>query len=170
MYALLAVAFRSYVHPLIVLFTIPFGIVGAIGGHVLLGYDLSIMTVFGLVALSGVVVNDSLVLVDAVNRYRDEGMSTLDAVLAGGMRRFRPILLTSVTTFFGLAPIILETSMQARFLVPMAISLGCGVMFATLLTLLLVPCVYLIIDDLDSLWGRLARALRLPGASAGAEN
>jgi multidrug efflux pump subunit AcrB len=101
----------------------------------------------GMVALSGVVVNDSIVLVDAINTFRKEGMSAWDAVVAGGTRRFRPVLLTSLTTFFGLAPMILETSPQARFLVPMAVSLGFGIMFTTIIVLGLVPCIYLIADD-----------------------
>jgi multidrug efflux pump subunit AcrB len=159
MYCLLAVAFRSYVHPLIVLLAIPFGIVGAILGHVLLGYDMSIMTVFGLVALSGVVVNESLVMVDAVNRYRDEGLPIGEAVMAAGTRRFRPILLTSLTTTLGLVPSLTASSVQAKFLVPLAISLGFGVQFAAFLSMFLVPCVYLIVDDLYALRGRLGRAL-----------
>jgi len=160
MYVLLAVAFRSYAQPLIVLLAIPFGMIGAVIGHVLMGYDLSLMTMFGVVALAGVVVNDSLVLVDVVNRYRSEGMTTLQAVIAGGRRRFRPILLTSLTTFFGLMPLILETSVQARFLIPMAISLGFGVMFATVLTLMLVPCTYVVLDDIAKLRLKLSTAPR----------
>jgi len=148
MYGLLAVAFRSYFQPLLVLSAIPFGIVGAVLGHILMGYELSLMTMFGVVALSGVVVNDSLILVVAINRYKEQGMSTFEAVVAGGKRRFRPILLTSLTTFLGLMPMILETSVQARFLVPMAISLGFGVLFATFVILLMVPCAYLVLDDI----------------------
>lgn len=147
MFALLAIVFRSYVQPIIVLLAIPFGFVGAIAGHFLMGYEMSFMTMFGIVALSGVVVNDSLVLVDAINRYRQEHSDLLEAIVAGGVRRFRPILLTSLTTFFGLFPMILETSVQARFLIPMAISLGFGVLFATFFTLVLVPAAYLIVED-----------------------
>ena len=132
---------------------IPFGIVGALIGHVLMGYSLSIISMFGIVALSGVVVNDSLVLVDAANRYRASGLSPYEAIKAAGIRRLRPILLTSLTTFFGLAPMIFETSMQARFLIPMAISLGFGVLFATVIVLGLVPSFYLIIEDIRSLFG-----------------
>ncbi|MGD8860398.1 MAG: efflux RND transporter permease subunit [Myxococcales bacterium] len=157
MYGLLAVAFRSYFQPLLVLSAIPFGIVGAAIGHVVMGYEMSLMTMFGVVALSGVVVNDSLILVDAINRYRAQGLSTFEAVLAGGKRRFRPILLTSLTTFLGLTPMILETSVQARFLIPMAISLGFGVLFATFVILLMVPSTYLILDDLAALIARLRR-------------
>lgn len=151
-FALLAIPFRSYVQPLIVMTAIPFGFVGAIGGHLLLGYGMSIMSVFGIIALSGVVVNDSLVLVDAINIMRKEGLSLWDAVLSAGVRRMRPILLTSLTTFFGLAPMILEKSVQARFLIPMAISLGFGVMFSTLVVLFLVPCLYVMTEDVRSMW------------------
>jgi multidrug efflux pump subunit AcrB len=148
MYGLMAVAFRSYAQPLIVLAAIPFGVIGAILGHLLLGYSLSFMSLFGMVALSGVVVNDSLVLIAAINGNRREGMPVAEAVVAGSVRRVRPVLLTSLTTFFGLAPIILERSMQARFLVPAAISLAFGVLFVTVIALLLVPCGYLVLDDL----------------------
>ncbi len=147
MYALMAVAFRSYVQPAIIVSAIPFGLVGAVFGHVLLGFNISIMTMMGLVALSGVVVNDSIVLVTAINEYSEE-MSIFDAVVAGVTRRFRPILLTSLTTFFGLAPMIFETSPQARFLAPMAVSLGFGILFVTFIALLLVPCLYLILEDM----------------------
>jgi multidrug efflux pump subunit AcrB len=133
---------------------IPFGIIGAIIGHVLLGYGLSIISMFGIIALSGVVVNDSLVLVVTANMHRDKNpdQPVLDAVCNAGIRRFRPILLTSVTTFFGLAPMIFETSMQARFLVPMAISIGFGVLFATFVILLLVPALYLVVEDCRNGW------------------
>jgi multidrug efflux pump subunit AcrB len=113
----------------------------------LMGYELSFISVLGIIALSGVVVNDSLVLVDGINRFRREGQSPLDAVVSGGMRRFRPILLTSLTTFFGLMPMIFETSRQAKFLIPMAISLGFGALFVTVIALLLVPALYLIVED-----------------------
>ncbi|MCB0345154.1 MAG: efflux RND transporter permease subunit [Bdellovibrionales bacterium] len=147
-YALLAVPFKSYVQPLIVMLSIPFGIIGAIGGHFMLGYGLSIISMFGIIALSGVVVNDSLVLVVTANRMRiEEGLSAFDAICAAGVRRFRPILLTSLTTFFGLAPMIFETSVQARFLIPMAISLGFGILFSTVIILIIVPAAYLIIED-----------------------
>jgi multidrug efflux pump subunit AcrB len=155
MFALLAAAFRSYLQPVIVLLAIPFGLVGAVLGHIVMGYDLSMMTMFGVVALSGVVVNDSLVLVHSVNAYRAEGMSTFEAVLTGGKRRFRPILLTSLTTFLGLTPMILETSVQARVLIPMAISLGFGVLFSTFIILLLVPCVYMMLEDVVAALARV---------------
>lgn len=152
MYGLLAIVFKSYIQPVIVIFgAVPFGVVGALWGHALMGYGLSMISMMGIVALSGVVVNDSLILIDAINRYRAEGMSAWDAVVAGGTRRFRPILLTSLTTFFGLSPMIVEPSVQARFLIPMAISLGFGVLFATMVLLVLVPAVYLIVEDLKGL-------------------
>lgn len=152
MFALMAMAFKSYFQPLIIMIAIPFGFVGALGGHLLLGFDLSMISMMGIVALSGVVVNDSLVLVDAVNTYRADGMSTWDAVVAGTTRRFRPILLTSLTTFFGLAPMIAEQSPQAKFLVPMAVSLGFGVLFTTVIALLIVPCLYLFLEDVFRLF------------------
>lgn len=145
-YALLAVAFRSYSQPLIVLCVIPFGIIGAVIGHMLLGHDLSLMSLMGIVALAGVVVNDSLIMIDYANRHRGDE-SAFDAIKKAGVRRFRPIMLTTLTTFGGLTPIILETSNQANHLIPMAISLGFGIVFATGLILLMVPCLYLIFDD-----------------------
>ena len=121
--------------------------VGAIVGHLLMGFELSIVSSMGLVALAGVVVNDSLVLIDAANRYRREGADAFEGIARAGIRRFRPILLTSLTTFLGLTPMILERSAQARFLVPMAISLGFGVLASTFIVLLLVPALYLILED-----------------------
>jgi multidrug efflux pump subunit AcrB len=147
-YVLMVIPFRSYLQPAIILLSIPFGIVGAVWGHVLLGYTLTIISLFGILALSGVVVNDSLVLIDFTNRLRGEGLGAREAVREAAIQRFRPILLTSLTTFGGLAPMIFETSRQARFLIPMAISLGFGVLFATLISLVLVPSLYVIIDDL----------------------
>ncbi len=154
MYVLIAIPLRSYLQPLIIMSVIPFGLVGAIWGHVLLGIDLSIMSMCGLVALAGVVVNDSLVMVDYVNRHRDESPSLRDAAIAAGGRRFRAILLTSLTTFVGIMPMVLETDMQARFLIPMAVSLAFGILFATVITLFLVPGVYLILEDIKNLAGK----------------
>lgn len=147
MYGMMAVVFQSYVQPFIVLLAIPFGMIGAVIGHVLLGYQLSLVSMLGLVALAGVVVNDSLVLLVAVNDNMADGQKPFDAVVGAATRRFRPVLLTSLTTFFGLAPIIAETSLQARFLIPMALSLGFGVLFATGITLILVPAAYLVVVD-----------------------
>ncbi len=148
MYGLMAIVFRSYLQPIIVMAAIPFGIVGAFLGHLLMGYQLSLVSILGLVALAGVVVNDSLVLITAINDNRSEGMEPMEAVIAGGHRRFRPVLLTSLTTFFGLAPMIFETSLQARFLIPMALSLGFGVLFVTVIALIIVPSGYMAIEDL----------------------
>jgi multidrug efflux pump subunit AcrB len=146
-YALLAIAFGSYLQPLIVMFAIPFGIVGAVIGHILLGYDLSLISLMGVIALSGVVVNDALIMIDLANRKRGE-MSAFDAIHVAGIRRFRPIVLTTLTTFGGLTPIILETSRQAAYLIPMAISLGFGIIFATAIILVLVPVLYMVLEDL----------------------
>lgn len=153
MFALIAVPFRSYIQPVIVMSSIPFGFVGALLGHILLGYNFTLMSLFGLVALAGVVVNNAIVLVEATNRIRDGGVHPREAIVEGAMRRLRPILLTSLTTFLGLMPMILERSLQARFLIPMAISLGFGVMFATFITLLIVPSLYLIVEDVRGLFG-----------------
>lgn len=147
MYALLAIPFKSYLQPLIVLCVIPFGLVGAVWGHVLMGHPISQLSNFGIIALAGVVVNDSLVLVDYINQQRKLGVPLLDAVWESGAARFRPILLTSLTTFCGLCPILFEKSLQAQFLIPMAISLSFGILFATFITLLLVPAVYLFLED-----------------------
>ncbi|MDD4073036.1 MAG: efflux RND transporter permease subunit [Desulfobacterales bacterium] len=162
MYGLLAVPFRSYTQPAIVMICIPFGMVGALLGHLLMGYSLSVMSMFGVVALSGVVVNDSLVLIDFANRRRQGGDSAVAAIHAAGIQRFRPILLTTLTTFGGLAPMIMETSRQARFLIPMAISLGFGVLFATLITLVLVPSLYLIVEDVHQLAGVPQHSVQKP--------
>jgi len=151
-FALLAIPFKSYLQPFIIMFCIPFGMIGAIAGHVIMGYSLSIMSLFGLVAMSGVVVNDSLVLIDFANRRVRDGVPVLYAIQSSGIQRFRPILLTTLTTCGGLAPIISETSRQARFLIPMAISLGFGILFATFITLVMVPCLYLVLEDLKALW------------------
>ncbi|MDH3640402.1 MAG: efflux RND transporter permease subunit, partial [Gammaproteobacteria bacterium] len=153
-YALLAIPFRSYVQPIIVMSIIPFGIVGAVLGHLTLGMYLSISSVMGMLALIGVVVNDSLVLVDYVNRRRREGMDLLQAVTTAGTVRFRPVFLTSVTTFAGLMPLIFfEKTTQAQFLIPMAVSLGFGILFATFVTLLLIPINYLILEDVRAMFG-----------------
>ena len=150
-YALLAIPFKSFSQPIIVMSAIPFGIVGAVWGHLLMGFNISIVSLFGIVGLSGVVVNDSLVLIHRVNRMRAEGDSAFDAVIQGGIIRFRAIILTSLTTFAGLTPMLLEKSLQARFLIPMAVSIGFGVIFATGITLLLIPCGYMILDDIHIL-------------------
>jgi multidrug efflux pump subunit AcrB len=147
-YAILATMFRSYLQPVVVMSVIPFGLIGALAGHLLMGADLTMMSLFGLVALSGVVVNDSLVLLDFVNRSRAQGTPIIPAIMAGGQARFRAIMLTTLTTVAGLLPILLEKSFQAQFLVPMAISISFGLMGATLLVLILVPALYLLAYDL----------------------
>ncbi|MBU1194327.1 MAG: efflux RND transporter permease subunit [Proteobacteria bacterium] len=158
-FALLAIPFKSYIQPFIIMFCIPFGMIGAVGGHLIMGYSLSIMSLFGLVAMSGVVVNDSLVLIDFANKQRLDKFDAIAAVQSAGIQRFRPILLTTLTTCGGLAPIIFETSRQARFLIPMAISLGFGILFATMITLIMVPCLYLIMEDIKSLGARILNAV-----------
>lgn len=148
-YALLAVAFRSYSQPLIVMMAIPFGIIGVVFGHLMLGYDLSLVSLMGTVALSGVVVNGALIMVDHANKRRDQ-LSPLEAIREASVRRFRPIMLTTLTTFGGLTPIILERSMQAAQLIPMAIALGFGIVFASAIILVMVPCFYMLIEDVKN--------------------
>ena len=145
-YMLLAIPFKSYFQPLVVMSSIPFGLTGAMLGHLFMGINFSVLSLMGVVALTGVVVNDSLVMVDFINRYRREGNSIKNAVLEAGPRRFRPIFLTSLTTFVGLIPLLLEKSAQAKFLIPMAVSLSFGVIFATAITLFIVPVGYLILE------------------------
>ena len=149
-YALLAIPLRSYSQPLIIMSVIPFGIVGAIVGHWVLGMAVSVLSICGIIALSGVVVNDSLIMVDFVNRARKEGLSLMEAAISAGTQRFRAIILTSLTTFMGLMPIVFERSLQAQIVIPMAISLAFGILFATVITLLLVPALYLILNDLKN--------------------
>jgi multidrug efflux pump subunit AcrB len=159
-YILLAIPFKSYSQPLIVMSVIPFGLVGAVIGHWIMGVDLTLLSFMGMLALSGVVVNDSLVLVDYTNRKRKEGMKIKQAVFESGGRRFRPVLLTSLTTFAGLMPLLFEKSTQAQFLIPMAISLGFGILFATLITLFLVPLNYLILEDIKQYFRRYIRDMK----------
>lgn len=153
-FALMAVPLKSYVKPLIIMSVIPFGIVGAVIGHLIMGLPLSILSLCGIIALAGVVVNDGLVMVDFINKHEAEFSNKLDAVRQAGVRRFRPILLTSLTTFSGLLPMLMERSLQAKFLIPMAVSLAFGILFATVITLLLIPALYLILDDLHGLFSR----------------
>ena len=156
-YGLLAIPFRSYVQPFIVMGVIPFSIIGALLGHGIMGMTLSISSILGMLALTGVVVNDSLVLVDYINKRRLEGVALIDAVRKAGGARFRPILLTSLTTFAGLLPLMFEKSTQAQFLIPMAVSLGYGILFATLLSLVLVPVSYLVLEDIKRVVKRVIR-------------
>ena len=155
-YALMAIPFKSYAQPLIVMSAVPFGIVGAVWGHLILGLDLSILSMLGIVALTGIVVNDSLVLVSHINTGRWSGAPLRTAVLDAGLVRFRPILLTSLTTAASVTPLILEKSVQAKFLIPMAVGLAGGVLFSTVITLVLVPCGYLILEDLKRAFQWLA--------------
>jgi len=155
-YAMLAIPFRSYLQPLIVMLSIPYGIVGAFLGHLIMGFDLCIPSMFGIVALSGVVVNDALVMISFANYHnRQEGLPPFEAIYKAATQRFRPIMLTTLTTFGGLAPMIFETSRQARFLIPMALSLGYGILFSTFIVLFIVPSMFIIINDVKTLLNRL---------------
>lgn len=159
MFGMMAIAFRSYTQPIMILVAIPFGFVGAILGHILLGYSLSLISLLGMIALSGVVINSSIVLTSVVNDNLRDGMTLYEAVIDGSVRRFRPIFLSVTTTFLGVFPMILETSKEARFLIPMAISLGVGVLFSAVITLLIVPCNYLILNDIQSIGRRLFKPI-----------
>ena len=137
-YALMAIPLKSYTQPLIIMGVIPFGMIGALIGHILVGIPFSALSVYGIIALAGVVVNDSIILVDYVNKANVDGRPIFEAVIESGKQRFRAIMLTSLTTFFGLLPILLETSLSAEFVTPMAVSLGFGILFATVITLILI--------------------------------
>jgi multidrug efflux pump subunit AcrB len=152
--------------PLIIMSVIPFGLIGAVIGHIVLNEAMSMFSLFGLVALAGVVVNDSLILVDFINKAREEGMGIIEAVTESGKQRFRAIILTSLTTAIGLMPIMLETSTQAQFVIPMAISIAFGIVFATVITLFLVPCLYVLQDDFIN----RVRSLNRPTAFSSDEN
>ncbi|WP_291614144.1 efflux RND transporter permease subunit [Colwellia sp.] len=160
-FSLLAIPLKSYSQALMILTVIPFGVIGAVFGHLILGLDLSVLSMFGIAAASGVVVNDSLVMVDFVNKARQRGESLKDAVIHAGTKRFRAIMLTSITTFIGLVPIIFfETSAQAQIVIPMAVSLSFGVLFATIVTLVFIPSLYLIIEDIRMLSRRFINAIK----------
>ncbi|MHC4818057.1 MAG: efflux RND transporter permease subunit, partial [Planctomycetota bacterium] len=166
-YFIVAALFRSYVQPVLVMLAIPISFVGVVWGHLIMGYPLTLLSLIGSVALAGIVVNDSLILVDLINRKRRAGVDLFPAVLQGSRGRLRAILLTSVTTMAGLAPLMLEQSFQAQFLIPMAISIVFGLAFATVLTLMLVPTLYLMLEDgralLRFIWsGRQARPATQP--------
>ncbi len=162
-YGLMAIPFRSYWQPVLILTAVPFGVMGAILGHIIMGREISMFSLMGVLACAGVVVNDNLVLIDRINQLRDQGLSVMDALLQGGQDRFRPIILTSLTTFIGLLPIMSETSVQAQFLIPMVISLAFGVLFATAVTLLLVPGMYLFGEQFHD---RFFRRRQAPAESA----
>ncbi|QJR79813.1 efflux RND transporter permease subunit [Alteromonas pelagimontana] len=164
-YVLLAVPLKSYGQPLIIMSVIPFSLTGAIWGHFLLDLDLSMMSTFGLIAAAGVVINDSLVMTDFINQRRAQGYSVREAVAEAGSARFRAITLTSITTFVGVLPIMFESSLQAAFVVPMAVALGFAVMYATVVTLVLVPCLYLILIDLGVPFTAVRKKLRKHSAN-----
>lgn len=155
-FVMLAAQLRSYVKPFVILLTVPIGISGAILGHIILGFDLSFISFFGIVALSGVVINDSVVLVDYYNRLRLEGVEAFEASIESLRKRFRPILLTTLTTSLGLLPMLLETSLQAQFIIPMAVSLACGIVFASAMLIFVVPCLLLVIEDVKAKFHNLA--------------
>ena len=157
-FGVMAIMFRSYWQPLLVLTAVPFGFMGGVFGHLIVGVGLSMFSILGMMACAGVVVNDNVVLIDRINTLRRSGFSAKRAVLTGAIQRFRPIVLTSVTTFLGLTPILLETSVQAQFLIPMVTSLSFGVLFASFVTLLFVPALYLVGDDIQS---RVRKRMRL---------
>ncbi|GGF63180.1 acriflavin resistance protein [Terasakiella brassicae] len=165
-YVLLAIPFKSYAQPLIVMSVIPFGLVGAVLGHWIMGSNLTLLSLMGMLALTGVVVNDALVLVDYINQQRARGMSLQHAVLNAGTARFRPVMLTSLTTFIGLVPLLFEKSTQAQFLIPMAISLGFGILFATFITLIMIPVNYILLENarrfLNQLYSRGAKESKAP--------
>lgn len=156
-YGLIAIPTKSYVQPLIIMSVIPFGIIGAIFGHWIMDKTINMMSMFGFIALTGVVVNDSLILADFINSAKKSGQKLMDIVVDSGVLRFRAILLTSLTTFFGILPIYFETSLQAQFIIPMAISLGFGIMFATVITLFLIPSLYLIQNDIAQFFNRKSK-------------
>ncbi|WP_101759951.1 efflux RND transporter permease subunit [Oceanicoccus sp. KOV_DT_Chl] len=154
-YALLAIPLKSYLQPIIIMGVIPFGIIGAIIGHIFIGIPFDMMSFFGVIALSGVVVNDSLIMVDFVNKSTADGTDKFEAIVNSGAKRFRAILITSLTTFSGLLPMLMETSLQAKQVLPMAVSLGFGIIFSTVITLLLVPCLYMVLDDIAKFYDNL---------------
>lgn len=164
-FGLLAVAFRSYWQPILILSAVPFGFMGAIFGHLVMGMEISMFSLMGILATAGVVVNDNLVLIDRVNHLREKGVSLKNALLQGAQDRFRPIILTSLTTFIGLMPIMAEPSIQAKFLKPMVISLAFGVALATVVTLIFTPILYLVLDALKNrVLALLTNIKRLSGA------
>jgi len=158
-FIIISTMFRSYMQTLVIMFTVPFGIIGAVAGHLVMNFDLSMMSIFGMVALTGVVVNDAIVLIERINENIAEGMDFFVAIIKGGERRFRAIVLTTVSTVGGLTPLIMETDLQARFLIPMALSIAAGVLFATVLTLVLIPSLLTILNDLRLIVYRLRKGV-----------
>jgi len=165
-YVLLAGLFKSYVKPVVVMIAIPFGMIGVVVGHYVMGFPLTILSMIGMVALTGIVVNDSLILVTFVNRKLEEGLPVFEAVVTAGKARLRAILLTSITTVLGLAPLMAEQSFQARFLIPMAISIAFGLMFGTVVTLVAVPALYLILEDIRSIFSRMRQLISVGAGAA----
>jgi multidrug efflux pump subunit AcrB len=166
-FVILAGLFRNYMQPIIIMTAIPFALIGAVVGHYVMGYPLTILSMIGLVALTGIVVNDSLILISFINKRVADGTEPREAVIEAAMGRLRPILLTSATTVLGLAPLLMEQSFQARFLIPMGISISAGLIFATVLTLLAVPALYLILTDVQGIVARVkGYVLGQPGESA----
>jgi multidrug efflux pump subunit AcrB len=165
-FLLLASQFHSYIQPVIIMMAIPFGLIGAILGHLVMGIEFTIVSIFGIVALSGIVVNDSLILIDFINRTVRDGVDINRAVIESGKARFRPVLLTSVTTIAGLVPLLMEHSFQAQFLIPMAVSICFGLLAATILTLLYVPALYLIVQDVINLFSRKMKKPAVGGRKA----
>lgn len=169
LYALLAIPFRSLYQPFFVMLAVPFGIIGALFGHIILDITPSYLSIFGILALAGVVVNDSLVMVDFINQKVRAGEDLHESVIQSGTRRFRPIFLTSATTFAGLLPLIFDRSLQAQFLIPMAVSLAFGILFATAITLYLIPCSYLAAEDIRIHLGKAWTWWRHPSGKPVAE-
>ena len=167
MFLLLASQFRSYIQPVIIMTAIPFGLIGAIIGHFVMGLSITMISIFGIVALSGIVVNDSLILIDFINSKIRSGTRIFDAVIEAGRNRFRPVLLTSVTTVAGLFPLLLETSFQAQFLIPMAVSISFGLMAATVLTLVFVPALYYVVHDIVGVFVVRDTVSTVPGDTVG---
>ena len=169
-YVLMAIPLKSYLQPLVIMTVIPFGLIGAVIGHLIVGIAMNAISLLGFFALAGVVVNDSLILVHYINRRIAEGVPTITAAVEAGSVRFRPILLTSLTTFCGLIPIVLERSMHAQMVIPMAVSLAFGIVFATVITLFLIPCLYAIQANLKEFvvgkFGRAPAPATLPTGTA----
>ena len=161
-YLILGSQLRSYLQPFVIMSAIPFGVVGAVFGHFAFGYDLTFISLFGVVALSGVVVNDSVVLLDFMNKKHAEGHPLFEAAMLAVERRFRPILLTTLSTCLGLLPMMTETSFQARFLIPMVVSLGVGILFVTPIILILVPSLILIVEDIKGLFSNKSTQEAVP--------
>ncbi|MEO0677412.1 MAG: efflux RND transporter permease subunit, partial [Pseudomonadota bacterium] len=157
-FALLALVFRSFVQPIVVMVAIPLGLIGAVTGHYLLSIPLGLLSIFGIIGLAGVVINNSLVMIDLYNEYLEKGLDVIDAVVEGTKDRFRPILLTSVTTFLGVYPLIMETSLQAQFLIPLAVSIGYGVLIGTGVIIFAIPAIFILLHRIKQALGGIIGA------------